>query len=101
MNIEDVHIGDVLRIRDWDDMAAEFNITEDRWIPTRFVFLPSMKHFCGKVITVKSIGGERIYPSESLGCILSADMLEPVFAYEEDTPDACEFIDITSYLQCM
>lgn len=29
MRDEDIHIGDVLRVRQWEDMAAEYGTTDD------------------------------------------------------------------------
>ena len=67
MRDEDIHIGDVLRIRQWDDMANEFGINECGDIDCRYCFTTTMIHMCGKQFTVSNIYedyGETIYNSE-------------------------------------
>lgn len=93
MRKEDIHIGDVLRIRRWEDMEAEFGIYEgdERCIDCAFRFTTSMKPLCGQKFTVKEInyewsninvkskeGVERLTPRwRSKPWKISSDMLEP------------------------
>ena len=77
-------IGDKLRIRQWEDMVAEFGFDLDGNIACRFKFTPSMRRLCGSEFTVcriDSIGDAASYWSEEgVGndLAISADMLEPV-----------------------
>lgn len=59
MRDEDIHIGDVLRIRDWNDMASEFPVDRDSGIrmPGGIWFANGMKYLCGEAFTVASAGG--------------------------------------------
>lgn len=58
----DIHIGGVYRIRDWDDMAAEFGLIAggiyDESIDCKFKFTAGMKPLCGQKFTVKEISYE-------------------------------------------
>lgn len=59
MKKEDIKVGDVLRIRQWEDMKCEFgadkfdsiNIDDDNES-----FVAEMRYLCGKKFTVKEIG---------------------------------------------
>lgn len=44
-------VGDLVRVRDWDDMAEEFGIVGDV-IQCDAGFLPSMRYLCGKEFTI-------------------------------------------------
>lgn len=99
MKDNEIHIGDVLRIREWDDMAAEFGVEwrlEYQVINCRFAFTDDMKPLCGKKFTVRGINKDNwtdrmCYLSEEraedrasdlfLYWKISADMLEP---FEEE-----------------
>lgn len=80
-------VGDVCRIREWDDMAAEFgNPTfPGGSIPVQFTFTELMRPLCGRQFTVKSIFGSKYYSEEGVEnqatigqWNISADMLELV-----------------------
>lgn len=77
-------IGDKLRIRQWDDMVAEFGFDLGGNIDCCFRFTPSMRRLCGSEFTVYRIdgtGGAAAYKSEEgveSQFSISADMLEPV-----------------------
>lgn len=94
----EISVGDRLRVRSWESMAAEFGTDDDGWaICCRFKFMREMMNICGEPFTVKEIAdgiGGRAYLSEEgtemIGCeytwrpkgwLISADMLEP---YTED-----------------
>lgn len=74
MRLEDIHIGDVLQVRDWDDMALEFGEKDGfqgRVVLTSpAVFIPSMRYLCGRVFTVSNIN-EKGFISSVEGCELS------------------------------
>ena len=38
MKLEDIHIGDVLQVRDWDDMALEFGEHVGAYGTTGYIF---------------------------------------------------------------
>lgn len=40
-------IGDWVRVRQWDDMEAEYGLDESGNIPTPFTFVDTMRNFCG------------------------------------------------------
>ena len=102
MRREDVHIGDRLRIREWDDMAAEFgtrdsSVTRGYVIPCEFDFTEKMKYMCGKAFTVAGFGRGGFQSKEKIelesgrygGWNISADMLEPI--EEETVIEAADF----------
>lgn len=58
VSIEDIHVGDRVRIREWDDMAAEYIVkAEDKIIvpPSGICFVLDMKKYCGKEATIAKI----------------------------------------------
>ena len=106
----DVNVGDICRIRDWDDMAAEFGVNEWGDIPCAGTFIPEMKCFCGKVYTIAECHYATTFNKLSYAYYdlnnydenydedcddidvytITADMLEPVSDEEE-----FEHLDIT------
>ena len=47
-------VGDKVKIRKWDDMAAEFDVDFSGDIETpSFYFTREMEKFCGKIVTIK------------------------------------------------
>lgn len=99
---EDIHIGDVLRIRAWDDMAREYDCISDHAIDisTTSSFVGGMRYMCGQTFTVKdkiSSGCNIRYSSiENIEYCrdingewhITADMLEPNEDNDEDN-DIC------------
>ena len=66
------NVGDMVRVRDWEDMFEEFGYYKDTGdIPCDSVFVCCMKDFCGGVYTIISafdtIGGHRGYYLEGCG----------------------------------
>ena len=63
MRDEDIHIGDVLRIRQWEDMVAEYGMTtSDEYsyycatqVCKEVRFVKQMKHLCGLNFTVSNV----------------------------------------------
>lgn len=88
MRDEEIHVGDVLRIRDWNDMACEFSGSDREHIPMlpkRTSFVRSMQRYCGEVYTVSAINkeyGMTVYKfKETSGInnwLVCSEMLEPV-----------------------
>ena len=97
MKADDIHVGDILSVRLWDDMKAELGIDEDGDIipPEESIsyFSKDMRYMCGSVFTVKCIKGEPDDPAlrseenvEECGYGIwrvKAWMLEPCAAVEE------------------
>lgn len=78
-------IGDELRIREWEDMVAEFGLDEFGSIDCKYSFPEDMKYLCGMDFTISEISplqGDDEYSSEEgiemeYGWSISSDMLEP------------------------
>lgn len=84
MKFEDIHIGDTVRIREWEDMASEFGCNRDA-IKCQFQFIKEMKDLCGKEFVVTGTSHGKVYFNEGdiwWGWNISADMLEPAFSVE-------------------
>lgn len=78
-------VGDELRVREWDDMAAEFGISDTGSINCKFTFTKWMSTMCGKNFTVRKIFADGSFRSvEGVEHIngwtynISEDMLEPI-----------------------
>lgn len=91
----EIHIGDVLRIRSFEDMKSEFGADKDGNIfGTNVYFLAGMSNLCGKEFTVSGVVEERYgYRYQSLQgvedrgatkpWIIQSWMLEPYTDTEE------------------
>lgn len=93
MRNEDINDGDILRVRGWDDMAAEFG-TENFFDTTRIKtprvrFCERMKYMCGAVFTVSRkaydergwfyyCSAEGIEKAGKVISIITSEMLEPL-----------------------
>lgn len=98
MNRKDIHIGDVLQVREWDDMLKEFGLYGRDSINAEFVFTPEMKYLCGQIFTVQDINDGKVISVERCegGWNVSADMLKP---YDGECNDSTyENIDVSSFL---
>lgn len=111
MTDRELHIGDRCRIRQWDDMAAEFKVNggaimcENR--PHGVIFAPEMRYLCGKEFTISSIVNRDYYEDPSYPTkyysvegvegvwTIIASMLEPI-----ESP-SFEAADITSLIDCL
>lgn len=105
MRDEDIHIGDVLRIRQWEDMVAEYGMTtRDEYsyycatqVRKEVIFTKQMKHLCGLNFTVSNVydlevvddnikfyrSKENVEGEKDFGVwLICAEMLEPFI--EED-----------------
>lgn len=92
MKDEEIKIGDLVRVRQWNDMANEFEIDDDGdiYIPQKDTyFIEQMKNLCGKVLTVSNVyglHGEIVYEfTENISWYLCSEMLEP-YTDEELVP---------------
>lgn len=95
MKDREIHIGDRLRIREWDDMAAEFETDDDGDLEVydahgnRVCFTRDMQYLCGQTFTVSEITEDilerRSYISEEpdpTDWMIIAQMLEPAGDHE-------------------
>lgn len=108
MKVDEIHIGDVLRIRNWDDMMSE-DVGE---VPGRIsrprcciAFIDKMRYLCDQIVHVASFQNHygvtcinTVEGIEKTGLNhwkLAAWMLEPVISYEpfvESEFDAVSFL---------
>lgn len=104
MRDEDIHIGDVLRVRQWEDMAAEYGTTDDEnsyfcaiQVNKYVKFLKKRKYLCGQTFTVSECYDSEFDNETKFYCskegveikdlgrgdwLICAEMLEPII--EED-----------------
>jgi len=68
--------GQTIQIRSWDDMKAEFGVTESGSIACEEMFIREMKYLCGRYITVPD-DYDPTGPLDIDGFTISADMIEP------------------------
>ena len=103
MHRYDIGVGDVVRVRAWDDMAGEYDVVDgDIFLPD-YVFLAEMKCFCGVEYEVVDVGSDLTVCLRSLNtneCSPSDDyvitpyMLEPVYSDELASVEESDFISI-------
>lgn len=98
MELKDIHIGDVLQVREWDDMAEEYGMDEDEILVPN-IFIKNMCYLCGQTFTVSSIdeyGG--IHSAERIEGLynISAEMLQ--LPFPEAAEDGFEPVDISGFL---
>lgn len=53
-------VGELVRIRQWDDMEKEFGVDEDGSIMCLYSFTEGMKPLCGKYAEIVSLDGSRV-----------------------------------------
>lgn len=85
MKLADIHIGDTVRIREWEDMASEFGYNRYGTIRCQFFFIREMKILCGKEYVVTGISGNKVrldFTDTWRRYNISADMLEPASSIE-------------------
>lgn len=92
-------VGDVCRIRQWDDMKEEFGVNVFGQIPCRRTFIDAMAYLCGALFTVKYVDKDLCKSEEGVerSFFISADMLEyalpeePECDAQDDVNLACLF----------
>lgn len=100
----DIHAGDVLRVRRWEDMEAEYGLNRDGDIGNKDerddkgrmseeIFTSLMRPLCGKTFTVSEIhtymtmvNDYRAEEPEFAGFVFEAWMLEPLPCDEKLEP---------------
>ena len=77
-------VGDLVTIREWDDMAQEYGVADNGDIKVCMGFPASAKMLCGKVAQITEIGrGVRlklVNPVKAPYVYFTTDMLEPLSA---------------------
>lgn len=103
MKDEDIHVGDVLRIRSFEDMKSEFGVGQDGYIygGHGVWFGDEMEALCGNVFTVSEFSDEEYRSIEGVEdrddgthwCIC-AWMLEPFNDTDELEPASDDDFDV-------
>lgn len=96
MNLADLSVGDVVVIRSWEDMEAEFGLTSTGDIACEFIFTREMRYLCGKKLVVKRINGSvvRFVDNGAYNWSISADMLELSSDYQMQQPRVEDFASV-------
>lgn len=103
MKDEDIHVGDVLRIRSFEDMKSEFGVGQDGYIHGGYGawFGDGMEALCGSVFTVTEFSDREYRSSEGIeDCddgthwSISAWMLEPFNDTDELEPASDDDFDV-------
>ena len=84
------HVGDTVRIRQWDDMAAEYGLNGCGNIRCPGWFIRDMEEFCGREVTITDIypSGAVIFSDRLGGWSYTTAMLEPIEDLSRETiPD--------------
>ena len=87
MNIEDIHIGDKVKIRQWDDMKAEFGVEKD-YILCSFGFLEFMRPLCGMDFEVERISGDFV-------CLIDESGLSPSKVLEKPVSISADMLELS------
>lgn len=69
-------VGDIVRIRKWDDMANDFDVIDGN-IECEFSFINDMRKLCGLEFEITEIEGHKVYGHHS-NFSISFDMIESV-----------------------
>lgn len=96
MNLADLSVGDVVVIRSWEDMEAEFGLTRSGNIPCEFTFTKDMRYLCGRELVVRRIYGSTItfVDNREESWSISADMLELSSGYQIQQPRVEDFASV-------
>ena len=77
-------VGELVRIRQWDDMEKEFGVDSEGYIDSCVSFVPPMQPLCGKYAEIVRLNGSRVdlkffnCDDLSKGWNYSTDMIEKV-----------------------
>lgn len=95
--------GEVVVIRDWEDMELEFGLNGHGSIPCDWTFVPDMRRFCGMRVTIASINGNGVVkfidcPRGMRGYNFSTDMIryENAPAYSVAEVPVSDFLSLIS-----
>lgn len=118
MRDEDIHVGDILKIRELADMANDNNVIEistdaenrvtDIQFKSGVYFNPAMKSLCGREFAVSSCGqlcriDKLVTRYHSMNGVegvwtITADMLEPFDSADNDEMTVSSEEDLMSFL---
>ena len=89
--------GDVVRIRDWDDMKREYGVDSEGDIDCpNGVFITQMRKYCGEIFTITGVDDEEVLGHGLGNWWITTDMIELYYKDREDFND--DTSDIESYL---
>lgn len=73
------NVGDVVQIRDWQEMEEEYGLNLEGEIDCKNTFTDAMEEYCGKVFTIKNISsdGDVDFEGEYIPYYFSTDMIKP------------------------
>lgn len=74
--MQEFQVGDIVRIRDWDDMADEFGVNPNGAIMCNGIFTSSMRYLCGLKLQIASIGNVRSFNTGRYGYIVHLERKE-------------------------
>lgn len=69
-------VGDLVQVKDWDEMIKEFGIYSWGSIKCKFEFVRSMKKFCGKKLRITAINDDKFYLENDDYWDFSTDMFK-------------------------
>lgn len=69
-------VGDLVLVKKWNDMVAEYGLNSDGDINTRESFTRDMKKYCGNIMTVSLVDEDGAYKLKDAGFWFSNDMIE-------------------------
>lgn len=69
-------VGDLVLVKKWNDMVAEYGLDSDGDINTRESFTRDMKKYCGNIMTVSLVDEDGAYKLKDAGFWFSNDMIE-------------------------
>ncbi len=94
---ETIHVGDFVRVKDWDTIKREFGVHKNIFdgmviAHTWFSFTPVMANeLCGKMFTVTDISPNGEVKGHGTGWALGSDVLELInLSSDEDNPQQSE-----------
>ena len=69
-------VGNLVLVKKWNDMVAEYGLDSDGDINTRESFTRDMKKYCGNIMTVSLVDEDGAYKLKDAGFWFSNDMIE-------------------------
>ena len=97
-------VGDLVRIRQWDDMLQEFGTTELGNIKCAFNFVSDMRYLCGTEFTITGIGNPSFLRTKMISGLdcsysISIDMIEPVVFFDRESwePEPGEVVRVREW----
>lgn len=96
------NVGDIVRVREWDDMAREYGVDRDGDINTPVYFVKRMRPLCGdraEITRIHTDGCIELYfldgsNGRETDFFYHESMLEPYYQSSIVSFDEAEFIDM-------